>query len=573
MPPAARPPLTARPIATEFKDTTRRRVLRAAVVSLLLVGVFVSAASPAHAWTRAQVRGAEADLTVVEGDLAQLRLAVRIHIGGGWLSELELPGIPQDAEFDATKPATLIADTGETYPPTLVLRHGVWSVTFPGRRHEAPWRGDYTLTLNYRSHLTSLGHPNEKTQRLQWAMPSWRSGIEAAKIRVDAPSGTVSADHIETGIAYSVSSEARADRVAITHERTQLPRDTGWVVTFDIPRLTPGHRTDARTAALAPERAPSDSKPTPQPTWWPLGVLGLALLKRWLVANLARKRRVSARLLIPGLGPGTRTAVICSLGLLAVLVAVDYPLLAAAVAGASVALSLVRSFEPPVQAALHWSTADDGRIRPTFWLLLRASVAPHAWLDATTPIGVLTLGGLASGLWWIGRTGGLDATSLVLVASLTSPLWCTATRLHLPWEGEAMARVLNAWRLHHGRTLSDLLVATPTLLVGRDEEGIARDARMPLRQASADDGIQSLDLVVVTDARTLKRQVALLAQVAAGSAADARLAEIPVSSRRRLNTTVVHIIGADHIFAALAPREVHQEHARATVSEPGLEAA
>lgn len=571
MPQAAHLFLTARPIATQIKDTTCRRVLRAPLVSLVLVGAFASAAPPAHAWTRAHVRGAEADLKVVEGDRAQLRLAVRIHIGGGWLSEMELPGIPQDAEFDATEPATLIADSGETYPPTLVLRHGVWTVTFPGRRHAAPWRGDYTLTLNYRSHLTSLGHPSEKTQRLQWTMPAWRSGIEAARIRIDAPSGTVSADRVETGIAYSVTAEARADRVAITHQRTQLPRDTGWVVTFDIPRVTPKHDTIARTSAT--ERAPSASKPTPQPTWWPLAVLGLALLKRWLVANIASQRRLRARLLIPGVGAGARTAVSCLLGLIAALVAVDHPLLAATVTAAFVALSLVRSVEAPIETALRWSAADDRSVRPAPWARIRASLAPHAWLDATTPIGALTLASLATGLWWVGRTGALDATSLVLVASLISPLWCSATRLHLPWEGEAMARVLNAWRLQHARTLSGLLVAAPTLLVGRDEDGIVRDARMSLRPPSTDQGVQSLNLVVVTDARTLMRQVALLAQVAAGSPADARLAEIPVSSRRRLSDDAVHIIGADHIFAALAPREAHRDHASSAASEPGLEAA
>lgn len=573
MPQAAHLPLPGFPIATLFTHTTTRRALRAALVSLVFVATIAGAAPSAHAWTRTQVRGAEADLKVIEGARAQLQLSVRLHIGGGWLSELELPGIPQDAEFDATEPATLIADTGETYPPTLVLRHGVWRVTFPGRR-TAPWRGDYTLTLNYRSYLTSLGHPSDKTQRLQWTMPAWRNGIEAAKIRIDAPTGTVSADRVETGIAYSVTSEAHADRVAITHERTQLPRDTGWVVTFDIPRITLKRGSDAQTAPLATGRAPSSGpQPMPRPTWWPLGVLALALLKRWLVSNTASRRRLDALPLIRGLGTGVRTAAICLLGLTASLADEEHPLLAAGVTAAFVALSLVRSFEPPTHAALHWSCADHASFRRTFWSRLRASVAPHAWLDATTPIGALTLGSVAGGLWWIGQTGALDATSLVLVASLISPLWCSATRLHLPWEGETMARVLNAWRLRRAESLSPLLVAPPTLLVGRDEDGIDRDARMSLRQNSPRDGLQSLDLVVVTDARTLKRQVALLAQVAAGSAADARFAEIPVSARRGLSASVVHVIGADHILAALAPREVHHDDPRSNASEPGLEAA
>ncbi len=508
----------------------------------------------ASAWTRAQVRGAQAHVDVIDASTAVIALRLRVHISGGWLSELDLPGLPSDIEFDAEKPVTLTADSGEKYVADMVLRRGVWRLAFASK-HKAPWRGDYTLTLLYRQSLSGDHVGDRGAVRATWTMPPWRMGIEDARIWISGPSSLSPAASHETGEATSQRVERLRGRTLITHQRTHLPRDTEWTVGFEVPNdaaphvsatdATPSHAkrpTKDRLTTLA-QRSAGD--------WLPWIVCLLAWFKAHSSRRLADTHRAIVRPLIAGRSRLVRSVTAIALALGAHVLWLEQPWIAATLLAWIVLLALDRGFAMPTAHALRWTPIGAAGASSRLRARAAAVFAPHRWIDITTAIGALAFAGVLLALWTLGLRMPTQGPALILLAVLITPLWMTATQHHLPWQGRRIALALQDWCARHRSALEQHGTTAADALLCIDDAGRDRDARLPLSRAEVP-GLRNMDLSLVTDARSLRRGVAMLVQTDLGTTADKALCSLPRSVRRVHHDAAVHVVPTQHILTALA---------------------
>jgi len=532
------------------------RLTPAAPLSLVLLGLWLIAQpSSAFAWTRAQIRGADAHVEVIDASTAQIALTLKLHISGGWLSELELPGLAADIVPDADKPPTVIAETGEKYAPELAFARGMWRVTFVDKR-SAPWRGDYTLTLFYRESLTTE-QLESGLQRLRWSMPPWRLGMEEPRIWISAPVGSRPSVNGDSGAFGAERVLHLRGRSLISHTRAQLPRDTEWSVAVDVPFATRDVSTSGPPSLIAPRSlsiknaAAQSSQWLPASLWLPSWILCLALLKRRLVHGVAQRQRYVVRPLVPLMHARLRTPIIIALSALAALLWSRHAPMSVAPLGIVVLLAIDRSFDRPPALTLRWSTASRAQLEPTFRSRLRSWIAPAAWMDVTMPIGALCVGCAYAVMLLAGRLDARQTHALTVLALLIAPLWTTSTRLHMPWDGARIGRTLTRWLQRNRTALEGPLAEAVEPLLSWDENETARDARLPLRIARGVTGLSGLDLTLVTDARSLRRRVALLAQTIEGSAADLTLAQLPMSARRAASGRAYYVFPAEHVLTAI----------------------
>lgn len=533
------------PVAPTLRRLSARATLQAA--SILLV-CWTLGPTVANAWTRAQIRGAEAHVELLDGSAAQVALAVRVQITGGWLSELELPGLPQDIAPDPDKPPTMVSESGEKYAPSLTLHRGIWRVAFTDKR-SAPWRGDYRLLLVYRQALAT--EPlNAEHRRVRWSMPAWRFGIEDARIWISAPGSSVSADRAEPN-AFGNQTVARVPgRTLFSHHRAQLPRDTEWPVAVDIPN-NPGDVVAAGPVHAAPHtRASLKDEWLPQALWLPAWLLLLAWTKQHLTRRLIERRNCTARALVSNLGTGSRTGLAALFAVLVSTLWTHHPALATLPLLAIVLLNMDRGFERAATSEVRWSVASESQLRPRWVTRARRSLRPHAWLDLTMPIGAATLLCAYLVMAAIATRDPRQTLALSLLALAMVPIWASSTRLHFPWDGAKTARAIKRWQVQHQARLTAAHVQAVETVVSVDPQGNVHDARLPLHFADTPTGLSTAELTLVTDARSLRRRTVLLAHTVERSPADLALRNL-LTMTRVIDRRSIHMVAPEHITAAI----------------------
>jgi hypothetical protein len=281
-----------------------------------------------------------------------------------------------------------------------------------------------------------------------------------------------------------------------------------------------------------------------------LGLLACILLKSLASRALARRNQARRMPLVPGLSQGARVAMSILLTLGAYAAASRAPVSAMLGLVIAVLLSLDRAFAFAAAERLQWVTAPpDARVRRRSWW--RDHFGTAAWLDATTCAGSATLIGALSviAFMWL-RTPALG-TGLGLLCALGIPHWHTATRRHLPWDGLRAVETLEAWQRRHGDALRLAHAQPEPARLCTDEAGRPRDARVPLKLEHAANGMLNATLSIVTDATTLRRDVALLVEARPDSAADRCLLELPRSARRTTESCAIHIVPSACLAEAL----------------------
>lgn len=519
----------------------------------LLIAWLVAQPSTALGWTRAQIHGAQAHVELVDDATAQVALTIQLRITGGWLSELELPGLAADIVPDIDKPASVIAVTGEKYAPHLVLDHGIWRITFADK-HSAPWRGDYTVMLLYREPLNTQ-QMDSTTRRVHWTMPPWRLGMEEPRIWISAPNGSRPVQSADANVFGTETTLSVRGRTLITHRRSQLPRDTQWAVAVDVPVIAPVADIHDASATLPTPRTStaidvrSDREWLPESVWLPAWILLLACLKRRLSSALALRRRCSVRPLIPLPGLPHRAALAFTLTALGGLLWHEQASVAAALWVTVVLLTIDRSFDHEPATATRWCAV--APVVQSYRVRIREWLGPHGWMDVTTPTGATTLMCAYAAMLMIARLDLRQSQALTVLALLLTPLWTTGTRLHMPWDGERIGRVLTEWSQRNRNALAPSLAHFDGPLLCLDHHDAARDARLPLRFQHPVSGLDGVDLTLVTDARSLRRRVALLAQACEGSAADLVLHQVPNAARRVILGSVLYVVPPEHIMATI----------------------
>jgi len=337
-------------------------------------------------------------------------LTLELDVRGGWLSRFELAGLDPTTRLDPDAPAWLQCEDGRTGAPSAELRpDGTLVLSFA--KTDAPRRGRHRLGVRYFTALAASDTPSGK-RRLHWAMPPWRSDLADVDLWVDAPAQARFFALDEAALDGALSSEQRlrGGRSLLHLHRVQLPRTVAFGFALELP------------GKAAPAIAPvAHAAPTSQgvPPWPAAVVLALAWLKRAAVrARAARRRQDPVPLL--ALSLQARAALSAALTAAGVLCYPRSPALGLALLAGVVALCLDRRIGQVGAAA----GARD-RHATAYDLF-----GTHAWLDATSPLGLCLLGSAyALALLRIAAGGGGLGLGLELLV-LVTPLWLTGTRLH-----------------------------------------------------------------------------------------------------------------------------------------------
>jgi hypothetical protein len=403
-----------------MSDTSRR--------ALLALGVLAACAlSPAaaRAWTRTGVEHVEAQLHVDAAARARVAILLDVRVAGGWLSRFEITGVDA-ATLDAEHPPELIAEDGRRYAPEVERGRDGSVVLVFGERRDAPRRGVHRISLAYSQQLEADG------KQVRWSLPPWSVDLEDVRVLVDAPAGSQLGPEREDDVAVVRERRELGERVLLSFRRAQLPRTLPFAVEFELAREV----TAPDAAGVAPpDAARTLAPPSPELAWTCALVLLLCWLKRRAVAASGARFRVRPVPLV-ALHPALRASAMLALALGCCFAYAAHATLGLSALAAAVALAFDRGFARAAQAAP--AAAAARRRRSAAHARFQAWLGPSAWLDATTPLGagllasVYALAGLRFG--WNPRPG-LWLEALLLV----TPLWLTATRLHLPRPAEARA--------------------------------------------------------------------------------------------------------------------------------------
>ena len=134
--------------------------------------------------------------------------------------------------------------------------------------------------------------------------------------------------------------------------------------------------------------------------------------------------------------PAVRGLVACGLTLGASSLWQSHSMFAAVCLFAMVLVSVDRNVDHATDGPLNWVSASNRPAAPRRWQRLRAALSAHRWLDLTAPIGFVAFSSLLLSCALAARVLPEQRQSLLLTALFALPLWTTATRLHVPWDGE-----------------------------------------------------------------------------------------------------------------------------------------
>ncbi|MBX3248252.1 MAG: hypothetical protein KF901_13820 [Myxococcales bacterium] len=477
-----------------------------------LVMLSASLPSVALAWTDTHVQTASASLRVHEDASVDVALVVRVQVRGGWLESLEIAGLDPGLTV-AEGSIDVRSDEGERFPARAsATDDGRVTITFP--RRAGPRRGHHTLALRYRASLASrISDAQDDHVRVSWTFPGWQSGLDGVSIAIDAPRGARFVDEDDLLVTLAREREVRGERAILRWRRAHLPRTLAWELSFEVPRaemtLTASERgTDGRDLAreLAGERsgggaplnddvndhvhdevdrgavapATRSAGSTIEAFTGPALVGLLCLVALLLFAREARSRGARPRGWLPG--PTTLRAGII------VFAAAGAALFDGPSAWALLALAPLATLQRSALA----TTARLGvwqRARAADLQIARRAGGTRALdlVDATRPLGLLVL----AVVWGVAtRAPGVELAHLLL-----GTLAFFASRRRLPAPPYERLGAL----LRYAGTLQLPEGVAVALVVHRDTQGRAQDARLRLVTTHRPSGTLRLDVVIADE--------------------------------------------------------------------------
>lgn len=494
---------------------------------LLAALALVAALGPgeARAWTDAAVRSVGARVVIAPDATAHVALTATVRVHGGWLEGLELAGLDPDLALDEAAPPYAIDEAGQRYQPRAeVLEGGRVQLAFTQR---SPRRGRLSVHIAYRTRLAHRAtEPLEEDGRVRvsWTLPAWRSGLDGVSIELIAPSGSRLGPRGEgdSGASVETETEELAEGTRLRWRRAHLPRTVSWTVATDVPAgaMIEELRGAPRVRATPPPAQPALAPLDPAPYWLGLA-LALALLacaKIASVERLARERRSRARPLL--FAPAWLRAIVSAGACVAgAALGPGSPRVGLALfALAMLSATYLRGAPQPPSRLGAWRPADARWIRAARRSWLRA-LAPSAWLDATTPVGLLHLALWLSLPWLLP----LPLEVRIATSVLPLPLLSTGTRASFPVGPMDSLRALLAIA-RRMRALPEGVGLAPVVHV--DVRGEVQEARVRTVLAHRPRGLLRLDLAlaVAEHAGGHVHEPMLLVVTRASSAAEAALA-------------------------------------------------
>lgn len=434
----------------------------------------------AHAWTEAEVEGAEVHLELDEGQRARVSVTLRLHVRGGWLEQLEVAGLDAFLSLDETT-VRVQSSEGREYRVDTVAGEGV--IRFDFRRRRSPRRGDYLVFFEYNADLSGAATRVEDESRLSWTLPGWESGLDGVEVSITGPDSLeFIGDQDETIVTER--SEV-AGRATLTWRRPHIPRTVPWRLTFVTERHffdTPPDETQMSGEVM---EGPAEASWSLSLEALPIAAL-LSAVALLLFAAKSRRHRAIPLPLFPA-SPPVRALLLVFLSIAAVFLspaekplslegqwAQDWP--------AVVMLLLLLLF------ALERTPARLLPGRLGSWRRLAVNeelpIAHRPWdslFDLSRPVGFLVA--LAALTTVSVTTGHLEVLLLVP--------WLTATRLRLP----PSLRQKRSYLL----SLADRLPLGPyavCLSVHEDTMGRPQDVRLRVVTRARMNGLIRLDIVV-----------------------------------------------------------------------------
>lgn len=490
------------------------------VLGLLLLG----APSAAHAWTDANVRSARAYVQVDREAAARVALEVRVQVLGGWLEGLEIAGLDPDLVLDPAKAPYFVGDDGSKHVVKLSVKPG-GRLLLSWKRHEAPRRGSYTLGIVYR---TDLAHRSTEALDdggilVRWTLPAWQSGLDGVVVTMELPSEHARSAAGSSASGFSEERQVAAGRTLLTFRRPHLPRTMAWTLGASLPPHELANALYAPRPIAHPEPEVPLGEEAPYLALYALAALLSVLLvfKRTSFAAVAARAGYEPVSVLAIPSELARASFAIGASLLFAFSLEESPLLAALLLIAAHALCMVRgtrALRPSTEGRWELATLEDRRrAARKAWL---EQLAPRAFLDATTPAGVVGFGAaVLATSFCLGLSPYADVvpTATLTAAAALAPIWLTATRLHLPPSPEAaLSRLTQVARAMRAKSSTFALA----LMVRRAPTGELEAARIAVVQPHPPEGLERLEIAFADHGRGARGGALYVVAIArAGSSA------------------------------------------------------
>ncbi len=478
----------------------------ASFVALVLFALVLTP-SEVHAWTRARVHSARADVEVTDDASMKVRLILDLQVEAGWVHELELAGLEEGVELDPRRRPYLRSEEGEILRPEFESE-GDGKIRLSFERRDSPRRGEYHVILHYRipANPKALDVVAPGRARATWTLPGWETGLHNVTVTIHAPAGSSLPETLaDPPPGIEVQAQKTPRGTVLTWKRTHLPRMTPWPLSVDMPLAAsqaPPEPNESTNTPVPPAFRPLDlDESTPLP-WY---LLLLALLA------LAKRASTQARAGAQSLWPGWPWAAI--VGASAAMVAAGFWLRPQALLFAPILLAF--GLQLPRRPSSNWLARDWRACAP-------ATARPRTYtradlLDGSTLPGMLVLGGC------VGLLASLDQA---LGALLLLPCFFTGTRLH---NAPSAQECLSTLRGFARRLVLPDDAPAVGLAWEQCEEG---HPRIRMHLSSSRTGLLSLSLAVVTaqEGFLLRRRVAVVCETRAQTEADDMLRTLLASA-------------------------------------------
>lgn len=186
--------------------------------------------SAARAWTEAHVREADVALRVRDGGGLDVELDLALEVRGGWLEQLELPGLDEGdlTLADGELPVARL-EGGEQIPAQISRRASTLLLKFA--RRDGLRRGLHHLRVRYVLARPPVASGGE--QQLSWTLPGFEAGLQRAAIQVYGPQNMRALEALE--VAQAVEPSDWPGGRVLTFTRVHVPRATPWKIAVAWP--------------------------------------------------------------------------------------------------------------------------------------------------------------------------------------------------------------------------------------------------------------------------------------------------------------------------------------------------
>lgn len=446
-------------------------------------------------YTEAHVTGADARVVVERDGKTTVTLAIAYRVAAGTVRSIALTGFEDGWQLH--EEAKVTSGDGHAFG-ARVARDDKDVVHVSIDDPKGLKRGDYKVELTYDGSIVGRVVRDGAFDRVRFALPPMREGIDSARVVLDLPSAPTEPRAAPDALGEDAPNDAVTDIVTLRRgtERDELELVRPHVAKAEAAtfyaRVDPKALSLVNDPALrAPERAPSapsaPSEDTPLAVWIVVAASALGLF----AIALAKTRARSAMGLVPippsaraalaaiAFGSGVRAETSGRLVLGAALVACAMPLLA------SRGLAASRKVRGPAA----WVATNP---KDAF-----AEVSSRAdFLDATTRRGALVLAFVALCAVVAARlVSASGAAYLVAIDALVLvPIFFTGTSLQLPPSPDREARALAPLARALGA-----LEPTPYVRIARD--GSTEETRLRVLPEAAMPGTLGIEIGVAWEGR------------------------------------------------------------------------